>query len=683
VGTGWRAVLLVLIVVLLAHGGGYAQDEPVELKADTLRYGPRIIYAKGHVSLKSGAAAMEADEMRMDQERGFIYAWGNVKFTLGGNTIHCESLSYSTRSGTFTMWKAAGVGKDIKVSDQPVQQDIRFWAERAEGTTSRMVLRESVLTTCDYPPPTYHYHFRSKEVIIYPEDKLIAKHTGLYLKNHLLYRQGVIVLPLKRDERRIDQNLIPKVGYNSIDGWYAKEAIGYLAGQRDWGTLHIDWFEKTGIGKGIEHNYHIKGDTLTGRVYYYRLDSRVQGASRYELSNTSTFKLPGNLSLTWNYNENQYQYPGYVSPPNRSTSFSVGKSGKKHSFNFSNSQSISGDNLSSTYNLLYNYRLSHNLSANFSADLAKSSSVFSSTERLHYIGKIMNTGKLFDTQLDVEQSSGATNYFVNREPEVTIRSHGLSLAGLPLDVTLSTGLFHEMPSDTRVGRGDFRFILADTPHQVWRNGTLTVGGGLRQLAYTTRDARYAWMARGAFVQSWGNFINLRLDYNYQQPYGHSPLQFDFLNVFETMGGGIEFRGRDVWSLSLSSAYDFRNRNYQSLISRLAVQPKKGTLLSFSATSDMNSGSWLSLDSQMRVKISPQLSVNFWGYYDIPNRRFTYQDYIVTREEHDWATSLIYRSAQQEMWLTFSLKAFPSMPLSVGANPDGVIIPQGMFNQFGH
>ena len=91
--------------------------------------------------------------------------------------------------------------------------------------------------------------------------------------------------------------------------------------------------------------------------------------------------------------------------------------------------------------------------------------------------------------------------------------------------------------------------------------------------------------------------------------------------------------------------------------------------------------WRNLDTNLRFHLTPELAVSHWSVYDLVNNRFTYQDYQLDYEAHDWITSLVYRSVQNELYFQFSLKAFPKPPVTIGPNQANEIVPKNRRNAF--
>jgi len=117
-----------------------------------------------------------------------------------------------------------------------------------------------------------------------------------------------------------------------------------------------------------------------------------------------------------------------------------------------------------------------------------------------------------------------------------------------------------------------------------------------------------------------------------------------------------------------------SNNFHSLIGRLAITPTNYTHLDFGSNYDLQRNTWVNVNSQIGLDLGEGLSLNHWIFYDMMNKKYTYQDFCISKETHDFLTRVVYRSEQQEFWLQFALKAFPTDSVSIGADPERIIMP---------
>lgn len=678
------AVIFFTLSVLSAYFRGWAEEPnvPVRFSAQEVEYTKEKTIARGKVTAIYQGVKIEADRVEVDNKSEILTATGHCAFTQGKNRLTGEVLTYDLKTQRAVLWNAYGTAKDIVYQEKPIQGTIFFWGKQIEWNGTSFKILNGEATTCDIPAPYYHYHIDSKEIEIFPQDKLIARKNSVYLGDKKLLGLKTIVVSLRpRDPRQRQQNLIPRVGYNDIDGWFAKEAVSYLWGKKDYGVVHVDWFERSGIGAGIEHYYRL-GDRGEGSFYVYKLNPKTTGIRRREFNNRLQYLLPGNFNFSWAVDSSINDIPGFFRPPIYNSQVALNRTGPRHSISASYSLYNQGDNTNEGYNFLHTYKISNSLSSFLSVDYSTNSSFFSRTFRTHYLGRLTNLGKIFDTDLEQEVTSGTTLYFVNREPEITFRTHPLTVWNVPYIASLSLANYHEEPTGISTQRQDFQFLFPDKLWQLGKNNKLNVGAGFRQLMYGSGEAKYVLASRAGVLTRYGPHLNTRFDYNYQQPYGFSPIQYDFIGTYELLTGSLELYNKEYFRLGATTGYDIRSHFFQNLVTQVKWKPKKDWDITLSSNYDMNRSKWLNINSQLNLQLNPTLNLQYWSYYDLNTQKFIYQDFALVKDMHCWEARLIYRGNFQEFWLQIVLKAFPSESAVIGVNPRGPIIPQNWWDPSG-
>lgn len=129
----------------------------------------------------------------------------------------------------------------------------------AEGTEKKYTgiekinTEESKFTGCNLDKP--HYYFEAKEVIIYPDDHLIAKHVILRELNGKLplFYWPYLYISLKEK----DQHLIPQFGYSKSRGWFIKTTYYYNYKSLP-GESYLDYYTKSGYAGGFKQHFFMK-----------------------------------------------------------------------------------------------------------------------------------------------------------------------------------------------------------------------------------------------------------------------------------------------------------------------------------------------------------------------------------------------------------------------------------------
>ncbi|MFP4017138.1 MAG: LptF/LptG family permease [Halanaerobiales bacterium] len=141
-------------------------------------------------------------------------------FTLNNGTVQAETLSvsnadklsYNQEHGKYELTgDIAGQYSHFHILADKVTIKMKDGSEEVFSEVDQIKMDKGNFTGCDLESP--HYYFDASEVIIYPEDHLIAKHvTFRELNGRLpLFYWPYLYISLK--DR--DQRLVPEIGYSS------------------------------------------------------------------------------------------------------------------------------------------------------------------------------------------------------------------------------------------------------------------------------------------------------------------------------------------------------------------------------------------------------------------------------------------------------------------------------------
>lgn len=674
-------LLLFFILCLILSGDAAAQENsffthgPLHFEADSVRYNPEKTTAQGHVKINFRGLILRAGKIEVNNTSRELIATDGVLFQGNGFQLTSDRAYLNLVTSRAVLWNATGTASDFVQRDKAIKSEIFFWGQEIEWDGKRIKILKGSFSSCNLHPPEYHYHVDSNEINIYPQDRLVSKKTSLFLGKKRIYTIPSMVVSLKPKERQQQQlNLIPRVGKNQQDGWSLREAVNYLVNRKNSGTFYLDWFQKSGIGYGIDQDYNYK-DRVTGAFHYYRLNSRMSDTSRYEFSNTLKIKIQNNMELNWFFSSNQNQYPGIQSPPIYNSQFNLFRWTRRSFFFVGNSTYNAGDNNNNSSNFFHVYKWSPTLTSQLALDTSSSKSLWSKSDRWHSLGKLIHTGRTLDAEIAYEATSGDTTSYLNREPEVTLRTHSMLLGEVPWSASISVGKFHQEPLGLRVDKKTLHLGFLDKAWPIAKGslGFLNFRGNYDQGFFSTGESRYVLESSLGLRNHYNSHVSTRFDYNYQQPYGYSPLWIDAVVPYENITGSLELKNGSYWRLTLNSGYNIRSHNYQNLISQLNLRPRRNWDLTFTSACDLTRGQWLNVDTQLGVQVTPTVMLSYWHVYDLINQRLTYQDYCVTKNFHCWEARLSYRGLQKQFWFEAVLSAFPSESMIVGANSRSPIL----------
>ncbi len=654
-------------------------NTPVHLIADKVTVTEDSIKAEGNASIDVMGARMLCNYLVLDKTTGKVTAVGECIVYWNNNFVAADWLTYDPNSQVTVMHNVTGQGHDFSANENSnIDGDVFFWADTLQWTKEKMILTDSTFTTCDKPTDELDYKFVSKYVEIYPNDKLVASNTAIYLKDKRLYTMPTLNVPLD-NQRRAQNSIIPQIGSNSVDGWFARNTFDYVFNNDNYGQILLDYYSKTGIGTGIRH-YYTLGEKGGGDFYYYRLNGDKIN-SRYDLSSNVHYAFDDKTRVSWEFSSNRSETPGFTNESRINSLFSFQHKDERQDLRFSQNYNTKGsENTNNTWRSYYSLQLTPELSTTWKAEMSTISTAHRTADRFHYQIGLRHTSELFDSELQVENTNGDRNYSLNRNPEFTLRSHPIFIGDVPVLTSISLGHVTESPSMYSTNRYDLRFQIPDQSFE-YDSGRFLAGAGFRQLFYGNGQSMYSLAARLGWMQELGDVGTLRLDYNWLNPRGETPLQYDHIVGYENLTGGIEFFKDDVFNFSVVSGYNLKTDQFQNVTPRLQFRPNNNLLIGASCSYDPRSHSWRNLDTNLRTKLFDGLYASHWSVYDLVNHRFTYQDYQLDYEAHDWITSLVYRSVQNELYFQFSLKAFPMPDVTIGPNYTNEIIPKNRRNAF--
>jgi lipopolysaccharide assembly outer membrane protein LptD (OstA) len=651
----------------------------VNIKADEIRNSGGVATASGHVEVEYRGVTLHADKITYNQYSRDINAEGNVAMQRGEDKMTGSSLMYNLMTQSANINNAYGYANNIAVGDVEMQKTIFFWGESVQWEQDRIYIKKGKVTSCDVPPPDYHYHITGDEIIIYPREKMIVRKARFFVGKSQWLGLPNTVFPLRQRDPRARQSLIPQIGRNQQEGEYLKESIGYLMGEKDYGTVHVDWYRKVGIGAGIEHFYHL-GEKGAGKIYYYRMGSSSSSTNRYNFTDRTYYRFPGNYFMSFNYSTERYEFPEYSSPNIRNADFYLSKMTDNYMSALYIQDYIQGENRNYGANFYCRYTIDNRWQTQAVFDYLSSETAIQRQYRINTLGSLTYRGDIFDSYLVYDRTWGDRKFYVNREPELAARSHVFNIGPFDCRTSIAAGNFHEMPSDVIAARGDLKLSILNKVYPVTPSTNVAMAGGYRQLLYGTGEKKY--VARGylGLEQKFGKNFSLVGTYFVQDKNGFSPLAMDYFEKYNILGGTLEYFNQKNLRLQVNGGYDMEHKQYQSLIPRIEYAPSKEWKFILGSNYDMENRLWMNLDGEIGMKLAKQVTIKYWGLYDFVNQRLTYQNYVLELDSHDISTRLIYKGSQGELWLSVALKAFPYEKVEVGPDSNRNVVEKGLLQR---
>lgn len=683
-----------ILTVLFAAAGMFpvaAQqpkpEEKVLIDAQTLQYRGAEAVAEGEAVLTYTEGIVKADRIVYNETSGSVEAEGNVHISRPGEDFFADRATYNIFTDEGHMENGKGSSENIEQNDQKIQGRLYFWGDVITKDSKSIKIKNAVITTCDVPRPKYHYHIETDNAEIIPGDKLIANKVRLKIKNRQLFYYPRLVMGL--DGKTQQQQLIPRIGSNSNDGWYVKEKVPFqLFGYP--GKASLDWYENTGVGTGLDYSYMFNNQRGHGGFHWYNLSPSANAWVRDEFSNNPISQPIGKKEFGTNihynfdnsyyaggaYSSDELAYPKTVGSNTKSSSIYVGRSTETQSFLLQQTQSDYNVYSYITRRADYARKLGDRFKFRFRGYQSENTGdTFSNKDLWRYNGELTYEGNSLDSVLTFTSSSSNFVYSFDRIPELNVYSKNLSLWSIPLQAIASVGNYEEHPTALKMARSAFYLGTEPIVIDLGEKSQLNIAAGYEQIYNEDKSARYVLNGITGISHRLSENMAVKANYYYQKPYGYSPFLNDYRESYNMAAGGLEFFNEDHWKFSLLSGYDFQYGNSHNLIGSMAMKATDKMWFKLGSGYNTDVGGFQSLNGQISLDLGEGLGIEYWCLYDLTTGKSTYQDIALSKETHDFFTKLIYRRLQKELWLQFELKAFPGEEYHVGPSKQRIPIPE--------
>lgn len=701
----YRKFVLVLILAIIfsqiptlqAHGQAglfkttKKSDQPVVVKGDKVEYfhDQKKVVGRGNVSITYGDVELKCDRITVYTDTKEAICEGNVRISQPGASMEGEKINYNFA-------KKTGYALESKVKYEPFYGA----AKRAKQTgDKKFKLEEGYITTCDLEKP--HYRIQAKEVQIFLNDKIIAKHIFFYVFDIPVLYMPIYVQPL--GEKYPDVTVVH--GRSNDWGYYLLTAWRYYFNENSKGFIRLDYREKKGLAEGIDYFYNTKelGKGIV-RFYYTRendffaIEKKGSVDDRWRLNYRHTINLPEDTVCMIEFNKmsdkdviKDYLYREYEENPSTDNYILIETTKQNY-----------------TFNLLARKRID-----NF----------FTVVERLPEVKLAVNNQRLWDTKFYYFSENSITN-FIKRYDESDDRSP---------DESVRMDNYHKLSYVAKL----FRFLNV-TPFVATRQTFYSLNkwkdeSQLRSIYETGFDVSTKFYR---IFDTKTNFLDLDINrlrhiitptieflHRHQPTISPSNLhQFDEIDNIDTYNGfelslenklqtkrpeGEGMKTVDLATLIISTDYPFRLKKgslwskgdgrfgdfkfqlelrpymWLSIDSDMTLDHKDYNVKSANVDVFVNRGKEFTLGlghryestesqrtsqftGQMFYKINDDWKVRIYERYDIASEKWEEQEYIIYKDLHCWLgeLSLNIRNNEYTVMLVFRLKAFPDMPIGL-------------------
>ncbi|OGC04241.1 hypothetical protein A2276_06545 [candidate division WOR-1 bacterium RIFOXYA12_FULL_43_27] len=689
----------ITIFLILLTGLALAEEIPVKIKADTLKFSEQkeLVTATGSVEIHIKDLVIRADKLEMYTPQDIVTAEGRVTLKGGGYDAAGKKVTYYSSNETASFYGFKSVQ-----SPGTINGKLYLSGERIFDYKDKMIGENSGITTCDYENP--HYLVMAKRVEYYPDDKIIGYNVTFYEgwigKAPMLWAP-YIYYDLKKQRKK---NWV--IGNNEVEGTFAKTSWDIplpLAGS----VLLLDWMDKKGIGLGTQWEYGNKSS-----VYLYNIDEKDTKINDWIVKWKHNARINDKTDLQF-YHESQKTY---LIPSGRSDKFNNrlswnhrgdhvtqalleqtdDKQNQNERYNLSLSHSYKG--FDTSYGTSLDQKKNEPRQIRWSQYLSHSQPLlFDNTKfktNFRYNDYIQRTGDIGDERLDIDYAiSHSNNWFdlswyenyyldldgskypadanleyMERQPEIIIKGKPLDLKLFSLTPTLGYGWYREVKYVPALGRtrdysssrSQASLTAGKTFPSVFGN-TFGFNLGIDQFVYEPGDMRYSFTESFALDSGWFDRVRNNASFRRGISEGNSPFFFDTVGVnYNEAKEALSFYYKDKFEWKNSIGYNFRIRKYDDFITSLSLRPSGLLALSLTSGFDLNNKRYRDLSSS--IKFSPLRGLTFEvsGTCDINIGVFRSANSLIDWEigsEAEWRSHMhvtvrsLYDTATQTMKLS--------------------------------
>jgi hypothetical protein len=682
------------------------EEGKLKISADKFLYHDGAMSARGHVRVEVTDMTVQSDSVDVDADQVWARFRGHVTIDTANEQTTGTELTVNLDTEGWELRDGKSVVKPAFFKQGPTE-DVFATAKQIDSLPDKgeIVARGGQVTTCDLPDP--HYALDSNEIDLRSDNKITFHKPTLELLGHRV-AELPFNLTLSMDETKT--HLLPEVGTNDVEGYYAKFAFLYLAGDSSSGVVKLNLTQKRGVGLGFDHLLEQPNQTLRAslmfepqsksvtaditdrmqwsQIFSSQFDTSVQQNSGYGgLSSTSissdlTFKrsdLTSNTELGFQQGITQ-------------GSFSTGSQFQTH---FSHDER-DGDTQWRVQSALQRFSTGGDTPAD--ETLQSSFDLTTRTQR-------------FDTQILMQSysvlsspSAGSSSSGIERSPEITLTTDSKRMNDwgpfgiLPMRTQFFLGSYKQ-PGSQAIQRVGFDAELGRSSYGFGSQTGLNMSGDFRQMFYSDGAAQYVAAAtvqqRNDITQSWQSAIR----WDFSKPNGFAPIQLDTTSYTSNLTVQVVQYMPDRRRIELSSGYDFLGNRYQDINVHGQFMTGERSELDIQGGYSLDLAQWLPVVAkwtkvvpdtrylclsaqyapiygrlaqgslEMDYVLTPKWRFNMLTSYNGLTKQLDYADLRLVRDLHCLVAVASYSKATHEFRIDIGLKAFPSYagPFGVGSS----------------
>jgi hypothetical protein len=654
--------------------------------------------AYGHVRLEYSAGTVTADQAVYDAKTKILRATGHVLLSQeSGDSATASALEYHADTDRVELFDVEGSTANIYTQGEQIQGRLYYKGKEAVvDPNGHTIIKDGYITTCE--PNHVAYHVTGREIEIRPHDRLIAKGSTLFLGKVAVAALGVLALPLTQIAQRQPSSYAPRIGYNSAYGVFIREFINFYRGPNWYGTYHIDFYQKVGIGLGADFYFQRLDGRGGGEFTFYELNNNGQqqalSGTRKTITSTLNYQrlftdhLEG--AVSFNYSGQSAIFTAL--PATTSTNVSVTHSGARSTTSYVITDTASGPSRSFGGIVQHTIAFSPDFTQSLALNLQDNTNPGAFSRAVGFNWDTHFSARAFDADLVIATNHGLqTNGIgsgsetttpvigIQRVPELAIRARPfqISTLRLPVSATLTDGIYDDGYDNIETSRLDANAQLGPGIYRVGDAAVLNATATVHQDAYGTGDLQGALGFNATLQNFIGHHADNNLVYTDQSVRGFTPMpSLDKLTGSNQISEVLNVYNQAYYRFTASTNYDFTTKFLSSINYQLTVDPSPYSYVSLGTSYDPHGTGYSPLVIALAAPVTRSDYLQFTGDYDFQQHALQGQNWYLTHTVSDcYVIRLAYHQPLKEVDISFALLAFPSQTATFGINNNGPIVAQ--------
>ncbi|GBR72390.1 lipopolysaccharide assembly outer membrane protein LptD [Candidatus Termititenax spirochaetophilus] len=252
----------------------------ISIEADYVNYAGENQYVKasGNVVVVRGNSKYNANSTTVNFEQKNMQITDGFTFERGNQRVYGTAMDYD-------YGRNIGKGQDVNM----MLHNNRIKGKNVLINDDVIIIDDASQTTCPYGDNPCN-HVTSKRLTIYPEwGDVVNDHSVIYF-----YFVPIMYVPNNVSDMSGGMSsmfsAIPQLGYNQVEGNFAKSGFSYYVNEKLTGTVDMHYLENYGLRSGFTNNYKLD-QANRGQVRLHYLMGEDAGFS-YGLQHRTLLGVP-------------------------------------------------------------------------------------------------------------------------------------------------------------------------------------------------------------------------------------------------------------------------------------------------------------------------------------------------------------------------------------------------------